>query len=129
MKGEALCWLALARIDIRSLALLHARRREGAGTMAVQQGSVRLIGSADIGAGISSIRAAYRPDDNTIGLGWFQQIGRWKKSQSSTLSAGDVRYLERGNDLIIAAAFTTKADARAWLAKRHIYTLPAWEPK
>lgn len=128
MKGEALCWLALARIDIRSLALLHARRREGAELLTVR-GSVRIIGVADVDAGVSSIRAAYRSDTNTIGLGWFRQVGSWKRPQSSILGAGDVRYLERGGDLIIAAAFTNEADARAWLEKRHAYTLPTWEPK
>ena len=127
-QGKAiLCWLALARIKIGSVTLLRARRREGNEPIAVE-GRVKQLGTADVPVGFS-VRAAYHPDGNTIGLGWFKQIGRWKKPQSSTLSAEDVRCLERGRDVIIAAAFTSEADARAWLQARHIYTLPEWEPK
>lgn len=127
--GLALCWLVLARVKIDSVTALQQRRRDRGLEPIAVKGSVRLIGREEIGAGVSSIRAAYHPDDNTIGLGWFKQIGRWKKPQSSTLGAGDVRCLERGQDLIIAAAFSGEAEARAWLAKRHVYTLPAWEPR
>lgn len=128
MADGVLCWLALARVSIPSVALLQARRREGAELLTVR-GSVRIIGVADVDAGVSLIRAAYRSDTNTIGLGWFRRVGSWKRPQSSILGVGDVRYLERGGDLIIAAAFTNEADARAWLEKRRAYTLPTWESK
>lgn len=127
-QGKAiLCWLALARVKIGSATLLRARRREGNEPIAVQ-GRVKRLGVADVPAGFS-IRAACHPTEDTIGLGWFKQIGRWKKPQSSTLGAGDVRILERGQDLVIAAAFANEGEARAWLQARHTHTLPEWEPK
>lgn len=127
--GSALCWLALVRVQIDSVTALERRRRERDCEPIAVTGSVRRIGIDEMEAGVSSIRAVYHPDTKTIGLGWYRKVGQWKKPRSSTLGVGDVRFLERGKDLIIAAAFTTEADARAWLAKRHIHTLPAWEPK
>lgn len=124
-----LCWLVLARVQIDTVTALQQRRRNRDLEPIAVQGSVRRIGIEEIGAGVSSIRAAYHPDTNTIGLGWFKQIRRWKKPQSSTLGDGDVRILERGKDLVIAAAFTNEAEARAWLKARHTYTLPAWETR
>lgn len=127
--GSALCWLVLAKVQIDTVSALEHRRRDRDQEPISVKGSVRKIGRAEVGAGVSSIRAAYRPDDNIIGLSWFKQIKRWKKPQSSTLGVGEVRFLERGKDLIIAAAFATEADAREWLKARRTYTLPAWEPK
>ena len=69
----------------------------------------------------------YQRDTNTISLGWFKAMKRLNRPQSSSLGVGDVRFLERGNDLVIAAAFTTEAGARAWLKKRRTVTLPEWE--
>lgn len=129
MECAVVCWLVLARVQIDTVSALERRRRDRSLEPIAVQGSVRQIGTIETGAGVSSIRAAYRPDTNAISLGWFRQIKRWKKPQSSTLGAGEVRFLERGSDLIIATAFAKEADAREWLKARHTYTLPAWEPK
>lgn len=125
----ALCWLVLAKVQIGSVLALERRRRDRDQEPIAVTGSVRRISIDEMGAGVSSIRAVYRPNTNTIGLGWFKQINRRKRPFSSTLGAGDVRCLERGTDVIIAAAFADEAEARAWLEKRRTYTLPAWEPK
>lgn len=127
----SLCWLALARVRIGSVKALEYRHRDRSADQAPMavQGSVRPIGRFEVGAGISSIRAAYHPEDNTIGLGWFKRIKRWRKPQSTTLRSREVHLLERGGDIVIAAAFTSEAEARVWLKARHAYTLPSWEPK
>lgn len=125
--AEAPQWIALVRIPFASMTVLRDRQADwrSQGPIAVST-CVKFAPVEDMKYAFG-VRGRRRIADGDIILAWWATGRRRPQPRTSYVKADRYCVLEMGNVVVLAQAFHSEADARAWAQARRTAAFPEWE--